>query len=77
MKELKPLVNLVNRRKALSMTQEQLAKKAKISRAMLSNIERGEAGASLQSAYRLARALDTTMEHLFFNQKARIMNKSA
>lgn len=77
MKELKPCLNLVKRRKELGLTQEQLAKKAKISRAALSNIERGEGMPSLERAYRIARILDSTIEHLFFRNNARKMNKTA
>lgn len=77
MKELKPLPNLPKRRKEKGFTQDDLAKKAKLSRQMLSNIERGYSLPSLQVAYRIAKVLDSSMEHLFFNRDVRKMNKSA
>lgn len=77
MKELKPLINLSNARKQKDLTQDQLAKKAKLSRQMLSNIERGYSLPSLPVAYRIAKVLGSTMEHIFFNRNAQKMSKSA
>lgn len=71
MKELKPLVNLIAARKVKGWTQEELAKRAKLSRSMLSNIERGEYSPSLAVAYRIAKALGATIEQLFFKFNAR------
>ena len=71
MKELKPLVNLIEARKARNWTQDVLAKKAKCSRSLLSNIERGAVVPSLSVAFRIAKVLDSTIEHLFFNRNAR------
>jgi putative transcriptional regulator len=77
MKELKPLPNLIDARKKLSMTQDDLARKAKLSRSMLSNIERGDTLPSLKVAYRIAKTLNSTIEHIFFTRNARKMSKSA
>jgi putative transcriptional regulator len=77
MKELRPLANLVKARKEKGWTQEALAKKAKVSRPMLSNIERGDVSPSLANAYRIAKALDSTIEHIFFRNNARKMNNTA
>lgn len=77
MSELKPLVKLVKARKDKGWTQEQLAKKVKISRPLLSNIERGAALPSLENAYRIAKALDSTIEQIFFNRNARKLSKTA
>lgn len=67
MKAPKPLEKLVSRRKELGWTQDVLAEKAKISRPMLSHIERGQATATLPVAYRISRALDRTIEEIFFS----------
>jgi putative transcriptional regulator len=77
MKELKPLTNLINARKKFNMVQDDLAKKAKLSRSMLSNIERGYALPSLEVAYRIAKTLNSTIEHIFFDRKAQKMSNSA
>lgn len=77
MDQLKPLVKLTKARESKGFTQDQLAKKAKISRPLLSNIERGYASPSLQAAYRIAKALDSTIDEIFFNRKARKTNISA
>lgn len=73
-KELKPLPNLINSRIEKGLTQEKLAKKAKVSRPLLCNIERGYALPSLPVAYRIAKALDKPMEHLFFNKNVQKLN---
>jgi putative transcriptional regulator len=79
MTELRPQTKLTKKRKEKGMTQDQLAKKAKISRPLLSNIERGDAMPSLLAAYRIAKALDSTIDDvfIFFSQKARKTSKSA
>jgi putative transcriptional regulator len=56
---------LVESRKKMGLTQEELAKRAKISRAYLSNIEAGKHTPSLQVARTLSAILETTMEELF------------
>lgn len=76
-KELKPLPKLTQARLEKGMTQEQLAKKAKITRSVLSNIERGYSLPSLPVAYRIAKALDKPIEYLFFNRNVQKVNKSA
>ena len=52
------------RRNALRLTQSGLAKRARISAAHLSGIERGQRDASLLCLARIAKALRTTMEEL-------------
>lgn len=73
-KELKPLFNLTKARKEMNLTQEELAKLTDISRALLSNIERGAALPSLPVAYKLSKALKKPIEHLFFNQNVQKVN---
>lgn len=77
MNDLKPLVKLIKTRESKGFTQEQLAKKAKISRPLLSNIERGYASPSLKNAYNISKALGSTIDEIFFANKARKTNKSA
>jgi transcriptional regulator with XRE-family HTH domain len=52
------------RRSALKLTQTDLAKRARISAAHLSGIERGQRSASILCLARIAKALRTTMEKL-------------
>ncbi len=52
-------------RKALGWSQEELARKAKVSRAAVSAIEQGRSAPSVQAALDLARALGKTVEALF------------
>ena len=60
-----PRLKLVESRKNLGYTQEQLAKKANIHRAYLANIEAGKHTPSLEVARKLSLILDTTVEELF------------
>jgi transcriptional regulator with XRE-family HTH domain len=53
------------RREVLSLTQEDLAEKAKIHRTYLSDVERGQRNVSLVNIERLAAALSMTMAELF------------
>jgi putative transcriptional regulator len=76
-KELKPLPNLIKARNEKGYTQEQLAKKSKVSRPLLCNIERGYALPSLPVAYRIAKVLKKPIEHLFFNDNVQKLNKIA
>jgi putative transcriptional regulator len=76
-KELKPLPNLIKSRNEKGYTQEQLAKKSKVSRPLLCNIERGYALPSLPVAYRIAKVLKKPIEHLFFNDNVQKLNKIA
>gem|GEM_PF-2365288 len=74
MKELSPRRNLIKSRKDRGMTQDDLAAKANLSRAMLSNIERGYTLPSLSTAYRIARVLKRSIEYLFFEDQAQKMS---
>jgi DNA-binding XRE family transcriptional regulator len=53
------------RRLALSLTQEALSERAQVSRALVGALERGRHMPAADTAIRLARALDTTVERLF------------
>lgn len=75
-KELKPLPNLINSRIEKGLTQEKLAKKAKVSRPLLCNIERGYALPSLPVAYKLQKHW-TSLWNIFFNKNVQKMNKPA
>lgn len=77
MNDLKPLVKLTQLREAKGLTQTQLAKKAKISRPLLANIERGYANPSLKTADKIALALGSTIDEIFFARKVRKTNKTA
>ena len=74
MQELRPLVSLVKARKGLGLNQEEFAKRAKLSRPMLSHIERGASIPSLPVAYRIAKAANMTIEEIFFARNARKMS---
>ncbi|QDX92023.1 helix-turn-helix domain-containing protein [Brevibacillus laterosporus] len=75
MKKLIPLENLIKTRLGLNLTQGELAKRADLSRAMLSNIERGYALPSLPVAYRISKVLKKPIEYIFFNENARNMSR--
>lgn len=75
MQELKPLVALVKARKGLGLNQEEFAKRAKMSRPMLSNVERGAALPSLDVAYRIAKVANLSIEEIFFARKAQKMSR--
>lgn len=75
MHELKPLTPLIKARKSLGLNQEEFSKRAKISRPMLSNIERGAAYPSLPVAYRIAKVANMSIEEIFFGRKAQKMSK--
>jgi len=74
MKELKPNSALINARKELGLNQEEFAKRAKLSRPMLSHIERGASTPSLPVAYRIAKAANKSIEEIFFVRNARKMS---
>lgn len=74
MRIIKPQTILTEKRNVLNLTQEQLAKKAQVSRPLLSNIERGAAYPSLNSAYRIAKALNSTIDEIFFGSNVHKMN---
>lgn len=75
MNGLKPLDPLIKARKILGLNQEEFAKRAKLSRPMLSHIERGAALPSLDVAYRIAKVANLTIEEIFFVRKAQKMSK--
>lgn len=75
MLDLKPLDPLVKARKALGLNQEEFAKRAKLSRPMLSHIERGAAQPSLDVAYRIAKVANLSIEEIFFTRNARKMSR--
>ena len=60
-----PRLKLVETRKTFGFTQEELAKKAKISRAYLANIETGKHTPSLEVAKKLSLILNETVDELF------------
>jgi len=67
----KKYYRIVSRRDAVrrarifaGLTSEELAKRVRLSRPMLSSIENG-AGTSVKTAYRIAESLGKTMEELF------------
>ncbi len=53
------------RRKALGMTQEELAKRVKVSRQSIISIERGRFDPTLKVAFRLSVALGCSIEDVF------------
>ncbi|MCG5251591.1 helix-turn-helix transcriptional regulator [Brevibacillus agri] len=75
MKKLAPRQNLIKSRKDRGMTQDDLAAMANLSRAMLSNIERGYTLPSLPTAYRIAKVLKRSIEYLFFEDNAQKMSE--
>ncbi|WP_430515293.1 helix-turn-helix transcriptional regulator [Cytobacillus firmus] len=66
MNKLPIRTRLVNARKQAGLTQEQLALEAKISRAYLSNIEKGKHTPSLEVAKKISDALKKSIEDIFF-----------
>lgn len=71
----KPLDALIQARKNLGLNQEEFAKRAKISRPMLSHIERGASLPSLEVAHRIAKVVNSTIDEIFFKRKAQKMSK--
>lgn len=60
--------NLIKDKRAEKrLTQENLAKKAKISRPHLAEVENGKAMPSVLVAYRIAKALDSRVDDIFFD----------
>ncbi len=57
---------LRERRLRLGLTQEELAEKAEVARQTVSGIEAGQYGPSLAVALRIAQALDTSLDALFW-----------
>lgn len=62
-------IALITRRKALGLSQEQVAQRAGLSRAYYTNIERGVKTPSLVLAQRIAEVLDTSVEEIFFDSE--------
>jgi DNA-binding XRE family transcriptional regulator len=59
--------DLIERRKELGLTQEQVAEKSGITRAYYTNIEAGRKDPSMGVAKKIADALITTVDKIFFN----------
>lgn len=76
MNQTKVLSGLIESRKRKNLTQEELAKKANVSRSLVANIERGAADPSLKSAYRIALVLEESIEDVFFSHNVHKMNKN-
>lgn len=57
--------NMVNRRKKLRLTQEQVANKAGIARTTYTNIELGDKNPSLAVALKIKQALKTDKDDIF------------
>ncbi len=60
-------MGLIQRRKALNLTHEQVANKSGISRAYYTNIEAGRKDPSMGVAKKIADTLLTTVDLIFFN----------
>ena len=58
-----------------NLTQGQLAKKAKLSQSMLSEIERGIKDPSLSTLVKLAKALDVKVVELFTTSRNHVRNR--
>lgn len=65
---------MIDARKAKGLTQEQLAKQIGISRAYLTNIERGEHTPSLKVAQKISNILEAKTDDLFSENDARNSN---
>jgi transcriptional regulator with XRE-family HTH domain len=61
--------NVRKERKQKNLTLEELAERSKVSKSMLSMIERGEKTPTITIASQIAEALDTTISHLLGEQK--------
>jgi putative transcriptional regulator len=70
---------LVNRRKKLGLTHNDMAKQCSISRAYYTNIEAGRKNPSMAVAKSIADTLKTKVDRIFFNHDVpnRNENKSA
>ena len=56
------IATLQSERKALGISHEKLAEKAGISRQAIGKIEAGERNPTMQTIYKLAKAMDMTLE---------------
>jgi putative transcriptional regulator len=59
---------IAERRKELQLTQKQLAEMLNLTREYVNKIENEKKGINVMLAIRIARALETTVEHLFSDQ---------
>lgn len=59
---------LSTQRNKLNLTQDEVSKKASISRAFYANIEAGRKNPSMKVAKRIADALRTTVDAIFFDK---------
>jgi putative transcriptional regulator len=59
---------IAERRKEMQLTQKQLAEMLNVTREHLNKIENEKKQINVRLAIRIARALDTTVEHLFSDQ---------
>lgn len=75
MTKTKPRTSLIALRKSKGITQQALADLVGINRCFLSNVERGKHSPSLEVAYKIANALDTHIEEIFFGNNVRKTNK--
>ncbi|AGR47580.1 putative XRE family transcriptional regulator [Brevibacillus phage Osiris] len=75
MTKTKPRTSLIALRKSKGFTQQALADLVGIHRCFLSKIERGKHSPSLEVAYKIANALDSQIEEIFFGSKVRKTNK--
>lgn len=67
---------LINRRNELRLTHDSVAIKADISRAYYTNIEAGRKDPSMKVMKRIADALETTVDALFFTYSVPNGNKN-
>ena len=64
------IVNTVRRHRVeMGLSQKQLATLSRVGRATISDIERGNHIPAVHIAMRIAKALDTTVEELFFENR--------
>jgi transcriptional regulator with XRE-family HTH domain len=62
-------LRIKQRRQELGLSLRKLAERANVSASFLSQVERGESSASLDSLRRIAESLDLPMMHLVFDEK--------
>jgi DNA-binding XRE family transcriptional regulator len=64
--KMKQRTDLIERRKELNLTQEQVARSSGISRAYYTNIEAGRKEPSIGVAKKISDTLKTTVDQIFF-----------
>jgi putative transcriptional regulator len=62
-------LNLINARKSKNLTQEQLAEILDCQKTTISNWENGYSKPTLDDAYKVAKVLESDINHLFFEHK--------